>query len=90
MALNTHDISCLVSNRTGVSREDTQKVLDGFFKEVVDIVRNGDEVALRGFGVFRPIVRPARTITDVTTGKRIRTEESRSFYFRVSRNHKRL
>lgn len=90
MSLNTFDLCCAVSDRTGVSRADTQKVIDRAVKEIVDAMRNGDEVIIRGFGVFIPITRKPRKIRDINTGERISTTPSRSFYFRASRGLKRL
>lgn len=90
MSLNTYDLCSLVSSKTKVSRADTRRVIDRAFKEIIDAVRNGDEVTIRGFGSFLPIIRGPRLIRDVNTGEEKVTQASRSFYFRASRGLRRL
>ena len=41
-----------ISNKLGVEKNDTQKVIEAFMQEIRTSMYNGDNVYLRGFGSF--------------------------------------
>lgn len=50
-----------LSNRTGLSKKDVDRVLDAFVKLVTEKLKAGEKVAVTGFGTFSVTQRKART-----------------------------
>ena len=50
-----------ISNKLGVEKNDTQKVIEAFMQEIRTSMYNGDNVYLRGFGSFIIKTRAAKT-----------------------------
>ena len=50
-----------ISNKLGVEKNDTQKVIEAFMQEIRTSMYNGDNVYLRGFGSFVIKTRAAKT-----------------------------
>lgn len=46
----------------GLTRVETQAVVDGFLALVMEAVANGDRVELRRFGVWKPVQRKGRSV----------------------------
>jgi DNA-binding protein HU-beta len=53
-----------VAKGAGVSKADTEKVLDAFFDQTTASVKAGGKVAWPGFGSFSKADRPARTVAN--------------------------
>jgi len=51
------DIVNIVSNATGLTKVDTEAVINGFIQVVKDALQRGDRVDLRGFGSFNVVIR---------------------------------
>lgn len=49
-----------IASATGLTKLETEAVVDGFMHTVIEGVKAGDLVELRGFGTFRPRERQAR------------------------------
>ncbi len=54
-----------------ISKAAAERVLDAFTSSVTDALKDGDEVALMGFGIFSVRERAARTGRNPQTGKEI-------------------
>lgn len=65
------DIVEHISNGTGLTRVETEAVLDGFFYTIIKALSEGDSVELRGFGSFRTRERAARIARNPQTGEQI-------------------
>jgi DNA-binding protein HU-beta len=50
-----------ISNKLGVEKNDTQKVIEAFMQEIKTSLYNNDNVYLRGFGSFVIKTRAAKT-----------------------------
>lgn len=50
-----------ISNKLGMEKSDTQKVIEAFMHEIRTSMLNGDNVYLRGFGSFIIKTRAAKT-----------------------------
>jgi len=46
----------------GLTRIETQAVVDGFLALVMEAVSSGDRVELRRFGVWKPVLRKGRNV----------------------------
>ena len=58
-----------IAGATGLTRIETDAVVDGFLLTVVDAVAAGHAVELRGFGTFRSRVRAPRAGRNPRTGE---------------------
>ena len=65
------DIVNRVANATGVTKFETEILIDGFFKTMTDALANGDHIEIRGFGTFRTKKRAARQARNPRTGEPI-------------------
>ena len=62
------DIVNRVAIATGITKLETEILVDGFFKTMTDALANGDHIEIRGFGTFRTKRRPARMARNPRTG----------------------
>jgi nucleoid DNA-binding protein len=56
-----------IAEATGLTKMETDAVVDGFMVTVIEAVKAGDLVELRGFGTFRARERAARTARNPQT-----------------------
>jgi nucleoid DNA-binding protein len=56
-----------IASATGLTKLETEAVVDGFMLTVVQAVEAGELVELRGFGTFRARLRKARTARNPKT-----------------------
>jgi DNA-binding protein HU-beta len=54
-----------IVNQTGIETSDVKLIVEAFLKTVKKEVGNGKRIELRGFGVFQPKVRKAKTGRDI-------------------------
>lgn len=65
------DIIDRIASGTGLTKVETEAVVNGFFTTVMQALLEGDRVELRGFGSFRVQQRAARTTLNPQTGEPI-------------------
>lgn len=58
-----------IAEATGLTKLETEAVVDGFMHTVVEAVVAGEGVELRGFGTFKPQARAARTARNPRTNE---------------------
>ena len=79
------DIVNRVATATGVTKLETEILVDGFFKTITDALANGDHIEIRGFGTFRTKKRQPRTARNPRTGEAIQLDEHFVPTFKPSR-----
>ena len=79
--MNKSELVAKVSEVSGVSQSDTEKVIEGFKSAVKDALVSGDKVQLVGFGSWETTTRAARTGRNPRTGEQIQIAESRQVKF---------
>ncbi|HWF43861.1 MAG TPA: HU family DNA-binding protein [Candidatus Kapabacteria bacterium] len=84
------DIVNRVANATGVTKFETEVLIEGFFKTMADALASGDHIEIRGFGTFRTKKRPARTGRNPRSGATISLDESFIPSFKPSRELRQL
>ncbi len=72
--MNKSELIDSISQSTGESRKAVSKVVDGFINQIQQQVKNGDRVALPGFGTFSRRERSARTARNPRTGEEIQVD----------------
>ena len=67
------------------SRRDAEVMVDAVFESVIDALRRGDRVEIRGFGSFVVRQREAREARNPKTGTRIPVATKRVPFFKVGK-----
>jgi DNA-binding protein HU-beta len=73
-----------VAKRAGVTKSDAERVLDGFFAEVVASSKKGEKVSWPGFGSFSTTKRAARQGVNPRTGEKVKIAASTAMKFTAS------
>jgi len=75
-------IQKLAQDNTDLTLQEIERIVDLFFKEIVDKLAGGGRVELRGFGAFTTRARGARTGRNPRTGEAVPVSEKRVPYFK--------
>lgn len=86
--LNKTDVIDILAQRTGISENKTETVLDGLFGLVYETLKKGGVVNLSGFGQFYVSKRKARTGKHPSTLKVIKIPAQLSARFKAGSNLK--
>lgn len=79
-----------VAEGTGLTKVETEAVIDGFLKTVIDALCRSDHVELRGFGTFRVKERAPRIGRNPRTGEVVDLDGQFVPHFKVSREFRDL
>jgi nucleoid DNA-binding protein len=79
------DIVNRIAQATGLTKVETDVVVDGFLKTVSDALSEGHRIELRDFGVFSIKKRRPRAARNPRTGESVDLEERYVAAFKVSR-----
>jgi len=58
--MNKSELVSAIAEKSGLSKSDSKKALDGVLEAITNALKAGDKVALVGFGTFSVSERPAR------------------------------
>ena len=79
------DIVEQVSEATGLTKVETEAVLDGIIFYIIDSLKRGERVDMRGFGSFLVKQRPAREARNPATSEIVKLNERFDPIFKVSK-----
>ena len=79
------DIIDQVSQATGLTKVETEAVLDGILFSIADSLKRGERVDMRGFGSFFVKQRPPRDARNPATSEIIKLNERFDPIFKVSK-----
>ncbi|MEZ4783538.1 MAG: HU family DNA-binding protein [Candidatus Kapaibacterium sp.] len=79
------DVIDRVAEGTGLTKLETEAVINGFLKTIVDALAESDSIELRGFGTFRVKERAPRTGRNPKTGKIVEIDVQYVPHFKMSR-----
>lgn len=82
--MNKRELINSVAQQTGSSFDRTQQIINKTVEEIVKQVKEGGEVAIQGFGIFRSQERSARTGRNPATGAQIEIKASVNPVFKPS------
>ena len=76
------DIADRVADRIGLSRSAAGNAADAVFEAVGEVLANGEEVRIAGFGTFTPKSRRGRTGRNPRTGESLEIQASMASAFK--------
>ena len=79
------DLVDLITAQGDLTRRDGEVVLETFFGGVIDALRGGDKLEIRGFGSFRTRQRKPRTGRNPKTGSKVEVPAKRVPFFKPSK-----
>ena len=82
--MNKTELIAAVAESAGKNKAEVKEILDALTAQIVKTVKEGDEVALLGFGTFKSAKREARTGRNPQTGNTINIPASKTVAFKAS------
>ncbi len=79
-----------ISEATGISKKETEIVVEGFISVIIDCLRRNDSIEIRGFGTFKNKVREPRKARNPKTGESIELQKRYIPFFKVSKEFKKI
>ena len=83
--MNKNDLVSLVADRTGFSKGDAAKAIDGVLDSIMYALQQGDEVRLVGFGTFSVGNRKASQGRNPRTGEPLSIAATKQPKFRAGK-----
>jgi len=80
--MNKAQLIDAIAEKGGITKADAKKALDAFVEATTDALKNGDRVALIGFGSFAVATRSARTGRNPQSGAPIEIPEKKVVKFK--------
>ncbi len=84
-ALTKADIVDHIASGTGLTKVETEAVVDGFIQTVIEALKEGKNIEIRGFGSFKTKKRKGRMARNPRTGAQVQVHEHFVPYFKVSK-----
>lgn len=79
------DICEAIAERTGLTRVDTQIIVETFLDTIHNTLKNGRNIELRGFGRFKIKQKKARTARNPITGAAVQVPAGYKLVFHASK-----
>ena len=83
--MNKQELVAEIASKSGLSKVDSEKALNGFMDSVKEAIGKGDGVQLIGFGSFSVNQRTARTGRNPQTGKEIKIAAKKVAKFKAGK-----
>ncbi len=84
------DIVDKVALGTGLTKLETEAIIEGFFKTVIEALREGRGIEIRGFGTYKVKKKRARQARNPKTGEQVFVPEHFVPTFKFSKDFKEL
>ncbi len=82
------DIVDKVARGTGLTKLETEAIIEGFLNTVIQALREGNRIEIRGFGSYKVKKKNARMARNPRTGEQVQVEEHYVPVFKFSRDFK--
>ena len=83
------DIVDTISSSTGITKLETEAVVNGFLSTVIDSMKKGETIELRGFGSFKVVKRARRVARNPKTNEEVIVPEQYVPVLKISKEFKR-
>jgi nucleoid DNA-binding protein len=82
------DIVEIVASSTGISKIETEAVVKGFLETVIEAMKSGETIELRGFGSFKVVKRARRVARNPKTNQEVIVPEQFVPVLKMSKDFK--
>jgi len=82
------DLVDIVATGTGLTKLETEAVIEGFFNSVIESLKSGKGIEIRGFGTFKVRKKSARLARNPKTGEKVNVPEHYVPVFKFSKDFK--
>ncbi len=86
--MSLDDLKGAVADKAELTKADASKAISALFDSIQDTLRQGEKVAIPGFGTFEVADRPARQGRNPQTGAAIEIAASKAAKFKASKGLK--
>lgn len=86
--MNKTELVAAAAEQTGMTKKDTEKVLNAAFDVIASALSKGEKVQVSGFGIFEVKEREARMGRNPRTGEAMEIAASRTPTFKASKTLK--
>ena len=83
-------IAARISEATGLSKKETEVVVEGFISCIIECLKDNGNVEIRGFGTFKNNIKQPRVARNPKTGENINLEKRFIPMFKVSKEFKKI
>ncbi len=83
-------IAATISEATGLSKKETEIVVEGFISCIIETLKRNETVEIRGFGTFKNNVKHPRIARNPKTGEKISLGKRFIPMFKVSKEFKKV
>ena len=83
--MNKADIVNKIATGTGLTKVETEAVVEGFIASIIEAMREGDHIEIRGFGTFKVKQRAPRIARNPRTGESVNVPATFTPTFKPSR-----
>ncbi len=83
-------IAARISEETGLSKKETEIVVEGFITCIIDSLKRNESVEIRGFGTYKNNIKHPRVARNPKTGEKISLGKRFIPMFKVSKEFKRV
>jgi len=84
------DIVDRVAAGTGLTKLETEAIIEGFFTTVIEALKEGKGIEIRGFGSYKVKKKNARNARNPKTGEKVFVEEHFVPTFKFSKEFKEI
>lgn len=84
------DIVDKVAGGTGLTKLETEAIIEGFFKTVIEALKQGRGIEIRGFGSYKVKKKNARQARNPKTGEQVFVPEHYVPTFKFSKDFKEM
>lgn len=82
------DIVSIIASRTGLTKQETETVVDGFIEAVIEALKAGERIEIRGFGTYNVRKKNKRLARNPRTGEKVLIDEKYVPTFKISKEFK--
>ncbi|MBC8041949.1 MAG: integration host factor subunit beta [Rhizobacter sp.] len=82
------DVVSIVAAQTGLTKQETETVVDGFIAAVIETLKAGEHIEIRGFGTFNVRKKNKRLARNPRTGEQVIVKEKFVPTFKISKDFK--
>ncbi|PPD33162.1 MAG: DNA-binding protein HU [Methylomonas sp.] len=86
--MNKSELIDAIAGKSGLTKADSGRALDGFIQSIEEALKNGDSVALVGFGTFEVKERAERKGRNPQTGEEITIKAAKIPSFKAGKSLK--